>query len=133
MVKITYKGQNYILFGKHRIGNGVTEIPDEEFYRLMKTPTFSARVRSNVFQVPKGFPLEHPLSLKKTKEKVEVHEVSDHEDHDEDHSSDHHSVKELLKKIHSSKDTEFLRGIVQNDSRVKVLEAARKKLESLHS
>jgi len=72
MIELRYKGQNYIMFGKIKIRNGVNSIPEDEFYRLMKTPLFKHRIDSGVFTVPQGTPLEKPKDKKmeKTTEKT---------------------------------------------------------------
>jgi hypothetical protein len=134
MVKVTYKGQNYILFGKTRIANGVNEISDEEFYRLMKTPTFASRVNSKILQVPKDFPLEKPSKKRIEKEVINDIEHNNTESNDDKNNPQESlSTKELLKEISQSKDGIYLKNLVDHDSRVKIREAARKKLESLNS
>lgn len=70
MVQIRYKGQNYLIVGKYRFNNGYTEVKDEDFYEMMKSPTFAYRVNQRILEVPKGFPIEKPEaeSVKKSKE-----------------------------------------------------------------
>ena len=60
MVQIRYKGQNYLIVGKYRFNNGYTEVKDDDFYEMMKSPTFAYRVNQRILEVPKDFPLEKP-------------------------------------------------------------------------
>lgn len=77
MINLTYKGQNYIIFGNIKIRNGVNSIPEEDFYRLMKDQFFRARLEKGIFTVPQGTKLE-PTKTKKAEEKpAEVEEVKD--------------------------------------------------------
>lgn len=144
MVQLKYKGQNYILFGKRRIANGVNEIPEEEFYKLMKSPSFSQRVKQRVFEVPKDFPLEKPVAsdkqaeakasskdLKSSHVKPASSKALEQEDEEEQKHEGKLGVKETLKLIQKSDNKEFLKEILESDEREKVQEAAQKKLQSL--
>lgn len=131
MVQLKYKGQNYVVFGRTRINTGMNEIPDDEFYRLMKTPLFKARVTSGVFTVPEDFPLEQPKVAKKQAAKVEAHEDEDHEEEEE--GGDQLSIKKTLKLIKESDDSDYLNSLIEKDDRQKVKDAAQKRLESLDS
>lgn len=72
MVDVRYKGQNYIMFGKIKISNGVNSIAEDDFYRLMRTPLFKYRIEKGVFSVPLGTLLEKPKvnKMENTTEKV---------------------------------------------------------------
>lgn len=129
MVALKYKGQNYVVFGRTRISAGMNEIPDDEFYRLMKSPLFKARVTSGVFTVPEGFPLEQPKVAKKVQPKEEDHEDDEHEEEE----GDRLSIKKTLKLIRDSEDLDYLNGLLDKDDRQKVKDAAQKRLESLDS
>jgi hypothetical protein len=134
MVQVKYKGQNYVLFGRTRIVNGVNEIPDDEFYRLMKTPLFRSRIESGVFQVPQGTPLEKPKAAKKADVKPVDDENHDDEGHeDEELKEGRLSVKKTLKLISSSDDSEYLQNLIDTDDRQKVKDTAQKRLDSLNS
>lgn len=122
MVKVTYKGNSTIVFGKYRISNGETEIPDEEFYQLMKHPSFSKRINNGKFSVPKDF------SLPKTKKEEPIQE--DLEDHEEG-STDQLSVKETVKLVKECEDIEFLNDILKNDSRKTVINAVKDRIKEL--
>jgi alpha-galactosidase/6-phospho-beta-glucosidase family protein len=141
MVKVRYKGVNHLLFGKTRINKGENEIPDEEFYKLMKHPSFSARMKTGVLSAPKDFPLEKTRSSKKwetkspnkeesSQEKQELTEESADSDHLE---QDQVSERKLLKNIHKSEDLEYLKNVAENDDREKVKEAAEKRIEALQA
>lgn len=125
MVLLKYKGQNYISFGNRKIVNGVNDIPDDEFYKLMKFPTFKSRVLSNKFTVPFGFPLDAPK-----KDVVIEEKIKDTED-EEETNNERFSVKQMIKNIHHSDDIEYLNSLIHTDDRQKVKEAAQKKLDSL--
>lgn len=76
MVQVLYRGQNYVLINGYKIINGANEIKDDDFWRMMKSPTFAFRVKEKIFEIPKDFPLEKPsvnLESKKvsSEEKVE--------------------------------------------------------------
>lgn len=132
MVQLKYKGQNYVVFGRTRINTGMNEIPDAEFYRLMKSPLFSSRVQSGVFQVPEGFPLEQPKPAKKVEKEASKDEGHE-DDEQEEEGSDRLSVKQTLKVIRDSEDADYLQGLIDKDDRQKVKDAAQKRLESLDS
>jgi hypothetical protein len=137
MVQVKYKGSNYLLFGKNRIVNGINEIPDEEFYKLMKHPSFSSRITKGELGVPKDFPLEKPKALAKEDSKQENkssenEEVKGHDEEDH-HENDRLSVKQTLKLVQKSDDVEYLQNLIDSDSREKVKEAAQKRLEDLES
>lgn len=134
MVNLIYRGQNYVLIGKYKIVNGNNEIPDDDFYKLMKSPLFASRVNKKIFQVPKDFPLEKPeIEKKKEPRKEKEPEVEDdHEDdHEENNSFDRLSAKQTLKLIQKSEDIDYLKELIDSDDRTKVKEAAQKKIDSL--
>ena len=94
MVAIKNNGKNCLMFGEISIKSGMTEIKDDDFYRLMKHPLFRFRIENKIFTVPPEFPLEKlegeatPVSLPREEEpkepgKVEV-EKEDEEVHNED-------------------------------------------------
>lgn len=133
MVALKYKGQNYVVFGRTRINTGMNEIPDDEFYRLMKSPLFKARVTSGMFQVPEGFPLEQPKVAKKLEKAAPKEEGHEDDEHEEEEVGDRLSVKQTLKNIRDSDDSDYLQSLIEKDDRHKVKEAAQKRLESLDS
>lgn len=138
MVNVIYRGQNYLLFGRTRIVNGNNEIPEEEFYKLMKYPTFALRISNRQLQVPEDFPLEPPKSPKKdnkveSKQKSEEQEETEDHEGDDEHSQDRLSVKQTLKNIQKSDDAEYLKGLIESDDRQKVKDAAQKRLDALES
>ena len=122
MVKLSYKGNRTIVFGKYRISKGETEIPDEEFYQFMKHPGFSTRINNGKFSIPKDF------SLEKGKKEDPIHEES--EDHEEG-STDQLSVKETVKLVKECEDLEFLNDILKNDSRKTVVNAVKDRIKEL--
>jgi hypothetical protein len=122
MVAIRYKGQNYLVFGKFRIANGYTEIPDADFYKLMKFPTFAYRVNQRILEVPAGFPIDKPADEKKDKS---VEEDAD--------SSDKLTAKQLIQDIGKSNDLDFLNNLIKNDARKTVKDEAQARIDSLNS
>ena len=122
MVKVNYKGNVPLLFGKYRIIKGETEIPDEEFYQFMKHPSFYKRINNGKFSVPKDF------SLSKAKKEDRIQE--DAEDHEEG-STDQLSVKETVKLVKECEDLEFLNDILKNDSRKTVANAVKDRIKEL--
>lgn len=140
MVLVKYKGQNYLLFGRFKIVNGFNEIPDEEFYKLMKQPTFAHRISSGALSVPNGFPLEEPKRADKKpavkdESKGEHEDEKDAEDHEEEEEStnDRLSIKKTLKAIQKSEDADYLKDLLDTDDRQKVKDAAQKRLDDLES
>lgn len=130
MVEVRYKGTNYIQFGERKIVNGVNEIPEDEFYKLMDHPSFAERVKGKIFLVPAGHPLERP---KEKVEPVKVELDSDSHEDDEAGSSERLSVRQLLREIPKSDDLVYLQDLVNNDGRDRVKEAAVKRLEALEA
>lgn len=136
MITITYKGSNYLTFGKKRIGPGATELTEDEFYKLMAHPSFKKRVEMGMIVVPPGIPLEKPKQAKKANAKEEkpsekVEEQEEGQDEEEVHGTDRLSSKQTLKNIAKSEDIDYLQDLVDNDDREKVKEAAKKRLEAL--
>lgn len=130
MVAIKYKGQNSISFsGKAKIVNGINEIPDDLFYDLMKQKLFAVRVKSGIFEVPKGFPLEKPVKkadpVEKPQENVEPIKEKEPE------VEVKQSLKQALRSISTSDDKEFLENLILVDKRETVQEAAKARLEAL--
>jgi len=74
MVQVLSKNSSYLIIGKYRFNMGYTEVPDEDFYELMKSPTFAYRIKQGILSVPKGFPLEKPEA---PKEDLEVKKAKD--------------------------------------------------------
>lgn len=94
MVAIKNNGKNCLMFGQISIKSGMTEIKDDDFYRLMKHPLFRFRIENRIFEVPVGFPLEKldgeatpvsPLKEEEPKEleKVEVEKEDEEVDNEE--------------------------------------------------
>lgn len=131
MVAVKYKGQNYLLFGSTKIVNGFNDIADQEFYKLMKYPTFSNRISSGILSVPNGFPLEDPKLAEKNKQVKE--NPKEETEKEEETESGLLSVKQTLKNIQKSDDLDFLKGVLKTDEREKVKEAATKRLDALDS
>lgn len=128
MVAIKYKGQNSITFaGKVRIVNGMNDVPDDVFYDLMKQKLFAIRVKSGIFEVPKGFPLEKPIKkadpVEKPQENVEPEKEPEVEEKQ--------SLKQTLRSISTTEDKEFLENLILVDKREKVQDAAKARLEAL--
>lgn len=117
MVQVRYKGQNVLYIGGYALKAGLNEIQDEDFYRFMKSKTFKYRVESKILEVPADFPLEKPV---KSSSQAEVEKPEEKL-----------SVKEVLLMIEKSDDADYLQGLIDNDSRVKVVEEAKKKLKTL--
>lgn len=138
MVLLTYKGQNNVYFGSRKIVPGINDIPDDEFYKLMKYPTFKSRVESSKFSVPASFPLELPKNVEKdskvksSQDELDTKDADDHED-EEEATSGRLNVKQTLKNIQKSEDLEYLKDLVETDDRQKVKDAAQKKLDALES
>lgn len=129
MVMIKYKGQNSITFaGKVKIVNGMNDVPDDVFYDLMKQKLFAIRVKSGVFEVPKGFPLEKPIKkadpVEKPQDKVEPEKEAEVEEKQ--------SLKQTLRAISTTDDKEFLENMLLVDKREKVQEAAKQRLDVLN-
>ena len=122
MVMINYKELSPIIFGKYRIQKGQNEINDDDFYELMKSKYFAERVKQNIFQVPRDFPLEKPKEepLKEDK-KDQDYQACVHES----------NLKVTLNLIDESEDHEYLNHLMEHDVRDKVKESAKKKLKSL--
>jgi len=138
MVNVIYRGQNYLMFGRIKIVNGNNEIAEDEFYKLMKYPTFAFRISNGTLQVPKDFPLEQPKPLKKadksvSKDKSENIEDAEDNEGDEEQYQDRLSIKQSLKSIQKSEDIDYLKDLIETDDRQKVKDAAQKRLDTLES
>lgn len=119
MVAIRYRGKNTIIFPpKYRFAFGITEVVDDDFYELMRSPLFANRVKNGVFEVPADFPLEKPKIEKKEDERVPHVERP--------------SVKQTLKLISSSEDKDFLKGLIEADGRDSIQKEAQIRLDFLN-
>jgi hypothetical protein len=123
MVAIRYKGQNYLVFGKYRIANGYTEIPDADFYQLMKSPTFAYRVNQRILEVPKDFPIEKPKEDSKNK-------AIDNEEVD---ANEKLTAKQLIQDIGKSEDLNYLNNLIKTDARKTVKDEAQSRIDTLNA
>lgn len=131
---VRYTGNNILFIDGYKIKAGMNEIKDEDFYKLMKSKTFKYRVEKKIIEVPASFPLEKPATPKKPEAPKDSSsdnvDESDKDEGDAD-SGNFLSVKALLKLIDKSEDKEYLQGLIEKETRAKVVEAAQKKLDSL--
>lgn len=137
MVQLRYKGQNFILVGGYKISTGYTEIKDEDFYRLMNSPTFAHRVELGVFQVPVDFPLKKlDESVSEANEVLkliisEAEKPTDKDDEDDlETDATYLKKKDALAKIETSSDLEELVKLVSHKSKP-VSDAAKAKIDYL--
>lgn len=132
MVQLKYKGLNTLYVGGYTIKAGFNDMKDEDFYKLMQTKTFKFRVEQGILEVPQGFPLEKPSVYKKPAAPSESSgQKPDDPEEKDDEQADRPSVKATLKLIEKSDDPEYLQGLIDKDSRSKVVEEAKKKLQTL--
>ncbi len=130
MVQLKYKGLSTLYVGGYAIKAGLTEMKDEDFYKLMQTKTFRFRVEQKILEVPPGFPLEKPSVFKEPVAPSESSASKPDESEDDD-QADRQSVKATLKLIEKSNDPAYLQGLIDKDSRPKIVEEAKKKLQTL--
>lgn len=97
MINVTYKGQNYVMFGKIKIKNGVNPILEDEFYRLMRNPLFKYRIENGIFTVPANTPLERK-KMEKTTEKTVEKEVETEVQKTDDQSLEKDTKKKTKEK-----------------------------------
>ena len=120
MVKVRYKGLNILYVGSYALKAGYNDMKDEDFYKLMQTKLFRHRVEQKILEVPIDFPLE--------KNTQKEHKNVPSEDEEIEGKL---SVKSILKLIEKAKDISFLKRIIEQDGRSRVIEEAKKKLELL--
>lgn len=132
MVQLKYKGQNTLYVGGYALKAGYNEMKDEDFYRLMKSKTFKVRVETKVLEVPAGFPIEKPVKNKPAPTPVSSEKKAEEaEEKVEEEQAEHISVKATLKLIEKSDDADYLQSLIDKDTRPKVVEEAKKKLNAL--
>lgn len=135
MVQVKYKGQNFLVFGKTKIVNGVNEIPDDQFYELMIYKTFASRVVSGVLGVPQGFSIHKKEKKIDQKSEIEIEskdqKPSDDETSDVDSSLDELSFRDAIEFINEVDDIEYIKNIIDNETRKKVKTAAENRLDEL--
>lgn len=134
MVQLRYKGQNTLFVGGYALKAGFNEMKDEDFYKLMKnSKTFKLRVDQKILEVPAGFPLEKPVKEKPVSPSQPSDSQADDAEEKDEEQGDRLSVKATLKLIEKSDDADYLQGLIDKDTRPKVIEEAKKKLKALKS
>jgi len=132
MVQVKYKGQNFLVFGKTKIVNGFNEILDDQFYELMIYKTFSSRVVSGVLGVPQDFSIYK--KEKKVNQKSNIENVSeDKKILDSISALDELSFRDAIEFINLTDNIEYLKSIIENETRKKVLLAAENRLNDLNN
>ena len=125
-MKIKYKGKNFLYVGGYKIKSGWNEMLDDDFYLLMKTKLFKFRVDQNILEVQAGFPKDF-LKTEKAADMFYEDVLSENLQDEKNILS----VKAVLKTIAKSESVEFLQNILDTDTRSKIQEEAKNKLNSL--
>lgn len=135
MVQVKYKGQNFLVFGNTKIVNGINEIPDDQFYELMVYKTFASRVVSGVLGVPQGFSIHKKQKKIDQKSKIEGESEdktkSDDETSDLVSSLDDLSFRDAIEFINLTDDIDYIKNVIDNETRKKVKLAAENRLDEL--
>lgn len=125
-MKIKYKGKNFLYVGGYKIKSGWNELSDDDFYLLMKTKLFKFRVDQNILEVEPGFPID-ALKTEKVADMFYEDVLSENLQDEKNILS----VKAVLKTIAKSESLEFLQNILDTDTRSKIQEEAKNKINSL--
>lgn len=125
-MKIKYKGKNFLYVGGYKIKSGWNEMLDDDFYLLMKTKLFKFRVDQNILEVEAGFPMD-ALKTEKAADMFYEDVLSENLQDEKNILS----VKAVLKTIAKSESLEFLQNILDTDTRSKIQEEAKNKINSI--
>ena len=145
MATVNYRGKSVFFINGYKIIPGNNEIPDEDFNTMMKSKTFKSRVDQNILEVKGGLPQEKKapdMSMTQVKPIQSAHadivKQSVREQRQESVKPEKHSeyegvsgLRETLAEIEQTENTAFLKDLIDNDERQKVVDAAKKRLKTL--